>query len=376
MDGLLLLLPENILFGSGYWPSTAAALFIPTVGRSTLIIPKPDRGFVPRGWAGDVLAYDTRLEDDPSDLFIAKLVRTAAGSKGTGKRRFGCDRCMETIAGTHIGGEARVPGELFYKLLAEILPEVDFIDRTPWIYEARMVKTPEEINSLKTCAEVVDKALDRARESLAPGMRETDLSAIIESAIQTLGVGYKNSRRARGYGFVMSGAENTAGAWAAYNISTDRKMVEGDLVLIELDTQVEGYWSDISRTFVVGRPSDRQKEVWNAVHDCQERTIKSLRVGAVISNIDATARAFLTDMGYGAYFPHHIGHGVGFAFHEVPYLDPPSRIAADWPIQAGMVLAIEPGVYIEGWGGIRLEDNIVITENGVAEYLSTADRSL
>jgi Xaa-Pro aminopeptidase len=174
----------------------------------------------------------------------------------------------------------------------------------------------------------------------------------------------------------MSGAENTAGAWAAYNISTDRKMVEGDLVLIELDTQVEGYWSDISRTFVVGRPSDRQKEVWNAVHDCQERTIKSLRVGAVISNIDATARAFLTDMGYGAHFPHHIGHGVGFAFHEVPYLDPPSRIAADWPIQAGMVLAIEPGVYVEGWGGIRLEDNIVITENGVAEYLSTADRSL
>jgi Xaa-Pro aminopeptidase len=142
MDGLLLLLPENILFGSGYWPSTSAALFIPTGGRSTLIIPKPDRGFIPRGWAGEVLAYDTRLEDDPSDLFIAKLVRTAAGSKGTGKRRFGCDRCMETIAGTHIGGEARVPGEPFYKLLAEVLPQVDFIDLTPWIYEARMVKTP------------------------------------------------------------------------------------------------------------------------------------------------------------------------------------------------------------------------------------------
>src|SRR5208282_2617927 len=135
MDGLLLNLPENILFGSGYWPSTSAALFIPTVGRSTLVIPNPDRGFVPRGWDGDVLAYDTKLEDNPSDLFIAGLVATAAGSKGTGKRRFGCDRCMETIAGTHIGGEARVPGEPFYKLLAGTLPGVELIDLTPWIYE-------------------------------------------------------------------------------------------------------------------------------------------------------------------------------------------------------------------------------------------------
>ncbi len=376
LDGLLLLVPENILFGSGFWPSTAAALFLQTSGPSTLIVPKPDQPLVPAGWKGQVLAYDTRLDDDPTDLFIGKLLRNAMGGDGSRRRRLGCDRSMETIAGTHIGGEARIPGEPFYKLLGSLVPGGDFVDVTPWIYEARMVKSPEEISAIKRCAEVVDKALDLARGKVSAGMRETELSGIIEGGVQTMGVGYKNARRARGFAFVMSGPENTAAAWAAYNISTDRKLAKGDLVLIELDSHVDGYWTDISRTFVVGRPSSKQREVWDAVRESQERTVESLRTGSRISKIDSTARDLLAARGYGANFLHHIGHGVGFAFHEMPYLDPAPHITTDWELQTGMVLAIEPGVYIEGWGGVRLEDNVVMTDNGKAEYLSKGDRAL
>ncbi len=376
LDGLLLFLPENILFGSGYWPSTSAALYIPASARATLVVPKPDEAFVPASWEGNVRVYDTRLDDDPTDLFMTKLLRDAMGGGAGQKLRCGCDRSMETIAGTHIGGEARVPGPLFYELLSRTMPAIAYVDVTSWVYEARMVKSDEEISALRRCAEVVDKALDLARVKLAPGMKETELSAIIEGAVQTLGVGYKGTRRARGFAFVMSGPQNTAGAWAAYNISTDRIISQGDLILIELDSHVEGYWSDISRTWVVGKPSSRQHEVWSAVRECQQRTVESLKVGLKISHVDATARDILTAKGYGPNFLHHVGHGVGFAFHEMPYLDPASHVSTDWELQAGMALAIEPGVYIDGWGAVRIEDNVVLTGKGNAEYLSKADQSL
>jgi len=376
LDGLLLNLPENILFGSGYWPSTAAALFIPVSGRPTLVIPKPDLTFVPQDWKGEVRAYDTRLEDDPTDLYIAKLLQGTATNGGGSRRQIGCDRSMQTIAGTHIGGEARVPGAPFYALLEKHLPASDFVDVTPWVYEARMLKTVEEIAALRRTAQVVDHALEVARGRMVPGMKETELSAIIEGEIQAYGVGYDGARRARGFAFAMSGPENTAGAWAAYNISTDRKIREGDLVLIELDSQVEGYWSDLSRTWVAGRASERQREVWSAVHEAQQRAVEAVRVGSRISQIDGIARDALTARGYGREFLHHIGHGVGFSFHEVPYLDPASRVPSDWEIAPRMVFAIEPGVYIDGWGGVRIEDNVTVNEAGRAEYLSTANRGL
>jgi Xaa-Pro aminopeptidase len=207
-------------------------------------------------------------------------------------------------------------------------------------------------------------------------MKETELAAVIEGEIQAYGVGYDGARRARGFAFVMSGPENTAGAWAAYNISTDRKIANGDLILIELDSQVDGYWSDLSRTWVAGEPSAKQREIWSAVHESQQRTVEAVRTGCKISQVDGIARDFLAARGYGREFLHHIGHGVGFSFHEAPYLDPPSRVSTDWEIRPRMVFAIEPGVYIEGWGGVRIEDNVVVNEAGRAEFLSTADRGL
>lgn len=376
LSGILLLLPENILFASGYWPSTAAAYLVPGHGPATLIVPKPDEALVPGSWDGEVLSYDTRLDDDPSDLYIAKLIEKAATNSGMADGTVGCDRTMETIAGTHIGGEAYVPGGPFYSLLCDLLPKAKLEDSTPWIYQLRMVKSPDEVEAIRRCTQVVDNALDEARARLAAGMKETELAAVIEGSIQSNGVGLRGANRARGYAFVMSGPEHTATAWAAYNISTDRRMREGDLVLVELDSQVDGYWSDISRTFVVGDADERQHEVWEAVHDCQRYTVDALRAGMKISSVDSTARQFLAARGLADSFLHHVGHGVGFAFHEPPYLDPPGRVVVDSELAPGMVLAIEPGVYIEGWGGVRIEDNVVITEGGGAEFLSVSNRDL
>ncbi len=375
VGGLLVLLPENILFLSGFWPSAPAALVMPEDGKPVLIIPKPDEGLVSSRWRGEPWTYDTRLEDDPSDVYIAKLIRRAADRTGKGKARWGCDRNMETVCGTHVGGVAYVPGAPFYGLLDKTLEGMQLEDQTPWLCEMRMRKTADEIRAMKTCNEIVDHALVSARTELTPGMKESELAGLIESRIQSFGIGYHGVRRARGFAFVMSGPQNTFPAWGAYNISTDRVIRKGDLVLIELDSQADGFWSDISRTFVAGTPDKRQTQVWEAVHRAQQLTIQSLKPGAKISTVDEKARGLLQEAGYGGNFLHHIGHGVGFAFHEMPYLDPASHVSVDYPLEEGMVLAIEPGVYIEGWGGLRIEDNVCMTENG-AEYLSTSDRAL
>jgi Xaa-Pro aminopeptidase len=376
IDAFLSLLPENILFFSGCWPSTAAAVIYPKDETPTLILPKPDEDFVPSNWKGEVLIYNTRLDDDPPDLFITKLIRESLEKKKLLSAQIGCDRNMETVAGTHIGGEAHVPGIPFYTLLNEQFPKASFIDHTKWLEELRMIKTDAEIEALKRCNEIVDHSMAEARKYVKPGMKETELSAVIESAIQTFGVGHKNVKRARGFAFVMSGPKNTATAWGAYNISTDRVIKEGDLILIELDTQADGYWSDISRTFYIGEPTAKHKQVWDAVREAQEKTIQSLHAGDKISSVDECARNILRNKGYGDHFLHHVGHGVGFAFHEPPYLDPPNAIQKDYEITPGMVLAIEPAVYIDGWGGIRIEDNVVITESGTAEYLTHAAKDL
>lgn len=372
-------LPENILFFSGCWPSTNAAVLVPADGKPTLVLSRPDRDFVPPGFEGEARVYDTRLEDDPPDDCIVRLLRDALKAGKLERGRLGCDRSMETIAATHIGGEAHVPGLPFYRRLESGLPGVELVDCTDWIRQLRMIKTSAEIEALRRCCEIVDHALARARESLRAGLKETELAAVIESAIQTYGVGYQGVKRARGFAFVMAGPRNTEEAWGAFNISTDRRMLDGDLVLIELDSQADGYWSDISRTFVVGgRPDARQREIWEAVRDSQQKTVESLKPGVRAAEVDRTARDAIASRGYGDRFLHHVGHGVGFAFHEMPYLDPASRLEAgqDHEIRPGMVLAIEPGIYLPAWGGIRLEDNVVLTAQGRAEYLSRFDRAL
>jgi Xaa-Pro aminopeptidase len=376
LDGILCFVPENILFFSGCWPSTNAGIFLPLEGKPTLILSQPDRDFVPDNWKGEVAVYDTRLADDPPDVCIISYLRKVMESARL--KRVGCDRSMETIAGTHIGGEAHVAGIPFYTMLEKSFSDLTLVDVTDWIEHQRMVKTSVEIEAIKKCNEIVGRALAKAKERLAAGMKETELASIIESEIQTYGVGYRGVKRARGFAFVMSGPQNTASAWGAFNISTERKLEEGDPVLIELDSQADGYWSDLSRTFVVGKPTEKQENIWRIVLDSQQRTVEALRAGMKISEVDTIARDAVAAEGFGAHFLHHVGHGVGFAFHEMPYLDPPSHVPKDrnYTLESGMVLAIEPAVYLDGWGGIRIEDNVVITPEGRAEYLSTFDRGL
>jgi len=375
LDGIVCSLPENILFLTGYWPSTGDSVLVyPVVGNPSLIIPSVDRAFVPIDRQLDVREYNI----DTDDILFARtrskllsLIKGVLADRGLTKGRLGVEASFETVAGSFRGSEANVPGRPFFQGLEAQFSETRWEDASSVIKDIRQIKTPEQLVAIRRCHEIAAHAFALGKMRAQPGVREIEMASAIESAFQEYGVGYAGVRRARGYAFVMSGPINAANAWLPANFSTERRLEAGDLVLVEFNGYADGYWADLSRTYVVGEPSERQEQLATSVQRVLDSVIAEIRPGVEGRALDQKARALMAEEGLGAYFPHYIGHGVGFAFHESPILSD----GFDARLREGMVLAIEPGVYIPDYGGLRIEQNVAVTETG-AKVFSDFDTRL
>jgi Xaa-Pro aminopeptidase len=156
-----------------------------------------------------------------------------------------------------------------------------------------------------------------------------------------------------------------------HGFATNKKVASGDFVVIDFGALYNGYRSDITRTFVVGKPGSRQKKIYRVVKEAQERAIKAVRAGRACREIDAEARGYIKKQGFGKYFIHNTGHGIGKKVHEAPKLSKNNRAK----LRKGMVITIEPGIYIKGWGGVRIEDMVLVTKRG-GKILTTSPRIL
>lgn len=375
VDGILCAVPENILCLTGYWPSTGdSVLFYPTEGNPCLIIPSVDQSFVPDTANLEVREYLIEGEDI---LFantrskLLRLLKSLIADRGFSGSRLGVEKSFETVAGSFRGSEANVPGEPFFKGLAEYNPEVVWFDASPLLKRWRQIKTPAQVESIKRCHKIAAHAFAKGKALVRPGTSEIEIASAIESGFQEFGVGYPGVRRARGFAFAMSGPVNAANAWLPANFSTKRRLEEGDLVLIEFNGYADGYWSDLSRTYVVGKPDQRQRDLENSMLNILNSVIAEIKPDANGKLLDRRARSLMKEHGLESYFPHYIGHGVGLAFHESPILSE----AFETTLEAGMVLAIEPGIYIPDYGGIRFEQNVAVTATDV-EILSDFDIGL
>ncbi len=231
------------------------------------------------------------------------------------------------------------------------------------VEDLRIVKEPEEIELISKAASITDKVFAEILPLIKPGITEMDLSAeIIYRFMKYTGL-------APAFASIVASGPNSAMPHAQ---PTDRKLTKGDFLTFDIGAQWKGYASDFTRTVVIGKSSTKHREIYSIVHDAHQRAMDGVKAGVPASNIDKLARSYISEKGYGSYFGHSLGHGVGLNVHEAPSLS--SKAKEKLP--AGTVVTIEPGIYLPGWGGVRIEDLVVVTKEGVRILSKTQRKKL
>lgn len=217
------------------------------------------------------------------------------------------------------------------------------------VWELRKVKDEEELKRMRKAAELTSKGMQVAAETVQPGVREYEVAAEIEYAMRKQG--------SWGTAFdtiVASGVHSTY----PHGGCTEQKIRKGDLVVVDIGATYRNYQSDMTRTFVAGKTSAKQEKNFQIVKEAQEKAFQSIKAGVEAADTDGVAREIIKKAGYAEYFVHSLGHGVGMEVHEPPRLSPESKDV----LKAGNVVTVEPGIYILNFGGIRIEDTVLIEE--------------
>ncbi|NPA47787.1 MAG: aminopeptidase P family protein [Thermococci archaeon] len=230
------------------------------------------------------------------------------------------------------------------------------------IKELRIVKSPEEVRRIEDACRIADDAMEVALEGVGDGVRERDVAAKMEYRMRIEGADKP------AFDTIIASGPRSA---LPHGVATDRAMKRGDFVVIDEGALYRHYNSDMTRTVVIGSPTEKQADVYAAVLEAQKKCVEAVRPGVKTKELDLLARSVLREYGYEENFIHSLGHGVGLEIHEWPGV---SRFD-ETVLRPGMVITIEPGVYIPGFGGVRIEDTVVVTEDG-ARRLTKTERDL
>lgn len=241
--------------------------------------------------------------------------------------------------------------ERFEKVSA-LYPSVSFVSAEEKLRKLRMVKDEKELSTIREACALADYAIEVGCAEIQEGKTELDVLAAVEFALKKKGVTKMSFST-----MVLTGA-NGASPHGTPGLT---KIQKGDLVLFDLGVVIDGYCSDITRTVAFGEISDKQREIYNTVLKAQLAALEASKPGVTCAEVDLTARNIISEAGYGEYFPHRLGHGLGISVHEYPSLTETNSL----PLEKGMVFTIEPGIYVPGVAGVRIEDDVVVTESGI-----------
>jgi Xaa-Pro aminopeptidase len=263
----------------------------------------------------------------------------------------------------HVGFEAASLTFSFYQALKEKLGDQgELIPLDEEMKSLRVLKDDDEVSIMKSAIDISTKAFRHILDFMRDGAVESDIAFEMECFMK------KKGSDGVAFDTIIASGKRSA---LPHGKAGPKRIEKGDLILVDFGSAYQGYHSDETCTLSLGQPSPEQKKIHQIVKDAHDKAIEKVRPGVPIKEIDATARDYIRDRGYGDYFGHGLGHGVGLAVHEEPGVTGESKGV----IEEGMVFTIEPGIYIPDWGGVRLEDMILVTSDG-AEVLTNLPKEL
>jgi len=341
LDALLLTDLDNIGYLTGFTGSTAQVVVTPSEA---------------------VFITDSRyMVQAARECAGFTLVETPHGSGGYGEALQNVLKERPIVQ--KLGFEAGNVTVAAWEKLRELSPELEWVSTESIVGDLRMVKDAGEIAAIRRAIAVAEAAFLSVKHLLAPGTRERDFALELEYAMRRGG--------AEGTAFESIVASGAMGA-RPHHHAGPRPFISGDFVTIDWGACVDGYNSDITRTIGIGTVTPRHREVYAVVLEAQRLAIAAIRPGATGKEIDAVARDYITAQGFGEAFGHGLGHSLGRDVHDGPGLSARSEGSI---LQPGMVLTVEPGIYLEDWGGVRIEEDILVTETG-CEVLTSLPNEL
>ncbi|MCK4224953.1 MAG: aminopeptidase P family protein [candidate division Zixibacteria bacterium] len=249
-----------------------------------------------------------------------------------------------------------------YQGLKALLPDCILVPTEKVVETLIIKKDKSEIEKIRKAIKITDRAFSEILDLIKPGVRELDISAEIEYRMKRYGSSTPY------YETIVASGKRSA---LPHGVASSKRIGNNEFVTMDFGAVFDGYTADLTRTVVVGKANGKQKQVYNTVLKAQGRAISKARSKMKACDLDKIARDVIKKAGYGKYFGHGLGHGIGVLIHDNPAINPTNKLL----LEPGMVITIEPGIYIPNWGGVRIEDDVLITQRG-CEVLTTSERNL
>lgn len=375
-DALICRLPQSLVLLTGYQPVLGNSFCVLTLDAAgtpqvRLAVPSDERDLIPDGTAVDVRPYSEETLERISTTIpsvrepLAELLQGAGLTSGTPV--VGIEGSGAPVAGyyTQLG----TPGPATLNLLRELLPGAALRDASHLLNALAAVKSDAELAWIRHAEKVAAQGFTTAREAIRVGATEAEVHAATQGALLRAGYATIGVWHVTAHVHVMSGPR-AADAYKAFNLTSNRAIGRGDTVCVQIEVALNGYWAELTRPFFAGEASETWRTALETCIRAQDAALYVIRDGMTGHDADTAARSVMYDAGYDAAFKHGLGHGFGFqAINHAaePILHPASPSI----LRAGMAHNMEPAVYLDGVGGIRLNDNVLVTADS-AERLSAA----
>jgi Xaa-Pro aminopeptidase len=356
LDALVVRAPDNVLYLTDYWCMKGYDLAVfPREGGPALAALEPQAEEAEASWADEIRLFGGYDARDPRPPTARAVEAAQAVVRERGYERIGLELSLGTQASDRMVGEPTTYTRDFFDAFGPVE------DATPLLVKARAIKTAQELERMRLANELAAEAMEHVRGLFRPGMKESEVGALWEGYVHGAGTGYRGQvTLARGFSLIWSGP-----GIRTFSATGSRPVVEGQPTLFEIWVCCDGYWADHTKSLCPGELEPRYAELEQVLTAIYDDAVAYVRDGAELAGLDRLVRERMDAAGYPGQPSHPICHGVGARAHEPPY----AHQAGGGVMREGMVFAIEPGIYWPGGGGLRLEDNFLVTANG-AEKLS------